>query len=148
MRKSTLGLTILIIIAMCIIYVYKSNSLKNKITVHLNNVAKGKKEDLSFNQFTGFDSTLILRSYTNISKLKNELGVDITEIEKTGIDVRDDINLIVLLKDRKSIVEVVPIPVGTYRVLVDTPKIFPKSYTYKLVEGNGGYLGTTFIKEK
>jgi|GEM_PF-5088472 len=46
-----------------------------------------------------FDSYLIVPPYTNIKKAEEKIGIEISKINETGIDIRDDIYVLCLFKD-------------------------------------------------
>ena len=62
-----------------------------------------KKIDLTKIQNLDYDQLIILQPYSNIEKIQNEINVDLSNIKENGIYYSDDINLLVFLKNKKSI---------------------------------------------
>jgi hypothetical protein len=48
-----------------------------------------------------YDAFLLLQPYTNVEQINKKLNLDLFAVEKTGIERRDDIYVLCLLKDRK-----------------------------------------------
>ena len=65
-------------------------------------IASGK-EIIRFQNFTKFkwESLIILTPYSVAEKVEKENKIDLNSIEHFGIDTRDDINLIVFLKNNE-----------------------------------------------
>ena len=61
------------------------------------------KIDLTLIDKLDYDKLLILEPYTNIEKTQSELNVDLSNINGNQIHLSDGINLIVFLKNNKSI---------------------------------------------
>jgi hypothetical protein len=68
-----------------------------------------KIEGISVN----WDALLIVPPYTNLKKLKTYLNIDVYKLSKTGIEQRDDICVLVFLKE-KNIVFCVDFSRATY----------------------------------
>ncbi len=62
-----------------------------------------KKISLSNIEDLDYDKLLILEPYSNIEKTEKELKVDLSNISENNIHSSDDINLLVFLKNNKSI---------------------------------------------
>ena len=61
------------------------------------------KIDLTSIDKLDYDKLLILEPYSNIEKTQTELNVDLSNINGNQIDLSDRINLLVFLKNNKSI---------------------------------------------
>ena len=61
------------------------------------------KIDLTLIDKLDYDKLLILEPYTNIEKTQSELNVDLSNINGNQIHLSDGINLLVFLKNNKSI---------------------------------------------
>lgn len=102
-------------------------------------VTKGKPTVLDLNAITDFEwnEILILTPYTNPKEIENNLGIDLSSIKHSGIQSRDDINLILFLKD-KDVVRMVEYPryPGDFKLKTNW-QLIPKSRSkFRIVTTN------------
>lgn len=113
----------------------KETNLRKNIISELNTSLESGKDKITFEKIhENFDSLLILRPYSNITKIGFQLNLNLDEIKNTQIDRRDDIILFVLLKNRKVICYT-DINRRTYSSRLDAFKMYPKNYIFKLQRG-------------
>jgi hypothetical protein len=127
MKKVIISIVLLGVLLLIVLLWLKHDD--NKVISELEKSVKEKKEVVSFeNTSGGFDSLMIVDAYSYPELIKQRLNVDITG---TGIDTRDDVILVVFLKERK-VKNIVYLDRSYYRTDIDMYKIFPKSYLFKM----------------
>jgi len=62
-----------------------------------------KKIDLTKIENLEYDKLLILEPYSNVEKIEQELKIDLSNISEHHIHSSDDINLLVFIKNNKSV---------------------------------------------
>jgi hypothetical protein len=129
---------IYILLAIAII-LFQCNRSEKRIIEEMNICIKQNKDLVFQNIQADFDSLLIIQPYTSVKKLKSEMGID---LNRTGIDGRDDVFLIVFIKKRE-VINIVYIDRNKYDSKIDSYKIFPKDYKFKLIPKSG----SVFISE-
>ena len=75
--------------------------LKDKIETELS--SQSGKVDLAKMTDFEWDSLIILGPYSQIEKIEEELNLNLSNIRQNGIQHSDSYNLIVFLKDKKSV---------------------------------------------
>lgn len=76
---------------------------------NLNNaILKNLNSDIGISDFTkitdfDWDSLIILRPYSSIDKVETEFDLNLTNIKQNGIEYSDSYDLIVFLKNKKSV---------------------------------------------
>lgn len=99
MKKIFILLMTLLIITSCEL---KSDKSLTKI-IETKIKDNPSKIDLTSIDKLDYDKLLILEPYSNIEKTQTELNVDLSNINGNQIDLSDRINLLVFLKNNKSI---------------------------------------------
>lgn len=113
---------------------YDQKNLNDKIISELDDSVRKKKEFVSFDKISDdFDSLMVMGCYANTRKVEEDYGID---LNSTGIIQRDDVILLVPLKNRQ-IVQIVYLQVYKYYTDISPPKIFPKNYRFKLYLKSG-----------
>ena len=83
------------------------NQLKSddKIAKSLDNIFKSSSDKIDLSDYGDFewDNLIIFGPYSQIEKTENELRIDLSNIRENGIKYDDRINLIVFIKENKSI---------------------------------------------
>lgn len=102
MKIGTFGILILILTSCQHLFQLKSDqNLTKKIEIKFNE--ESAIVDLSkLNDFT-WDNLLIFEPYSLIERTEKELNLNLSNIRENGIRSRDDINLLVFMKNGKSI---------------------------------------------
>jgi hypothetical protein len=78
-----------IIIVMCVLYT---------LFTSCTNTTYNTDETAHAISTTDHDAFVLLQPYTRIDKASQELKIDLTKVESTGIERRDDINVLCLLQ--------------------------------------------------
>ena len=139
LRKITLISTIFLLFNYC--------GLNNTVVIELDKAINGNKSEICFNQINeDFDSLMILRPYSDVTKLATKVTIDLNQIEKTNIEKRDDISVFVFLKKRQ-VEHVIKVNTNKYLIQVDASKIYSKDHTFKLKKGTGLLEGFVFVSE-
>jgi hypothetical protein len=99
MKKIFILLTTLLFMTSCQL---KSDKLLTKI-IETKIKDNPTKIDLTLVDKLDYDKLLILEPYSNIEKTQTELNVDLSNINGNQIHLSDGINLLVFLKNNKSI---------------------------------------------
>lgn len=99
MKKIFILITTLLFMTSCQL---KSDKLLTKI-IETKIKDNPTKIDLTLVDKLDYDKLLILEPYSNIEKTQTELNVDLSNINGNQIHLSDGINLLVFLKNNKSI---------------------------------------------
>ncbi len=95
--------------------------LNEKIETELNS----KNKTVDFTKITDFewDSLIILGPYSQVEKIEEELNLNLTNIRQNGIEYSDFYDLVVFLKNKKS-VKIVELKraMGPVRTVIDKDK--------------------------
>ncbi|MFT4734612.1 MAG: hypothetical protein ACI9K1_001569 [Arcticibacterium sp.] len=95
--------------------------LTEKIEAELN--SKNKTVDFAKVADFEWDSLIILGPYSQVEKIEDELNLNLTNIRQNGIEYSDFYDLVVFLKDKKS-VKIVELKraMGPVRTVIDKDK--------------------------
>jgi hypothetical protein len=145
MRKLRLAFIVLVVaISGC-----NNKQSNQEISILLNTTVRDGKttfkiEGLSIN----WDTLLIVPPYTNLKKLNARINIDVSKLSKTGIQQRDDICVLVFLKD-KNIVSCIEFSRETYDFSSLTAnKYYTKYSIFELSRDTSSRRLRYLIKEK
>lgn len=87
--------------------IYSDSKLEQKIF----NEIESKKDTIDFISFDDFewDEMMIIHPYAHLENIEKDFNVDLTRIYHTGIEMRDDVSVLVFYQKRK-IVKIVEFP--------------------------------------
>lgn len=93
-----------ILLSLLIIFTINSCSLNDDVLESKISAEIIEKKELNLSNFNDFDwdSLIILQPYSIIEKIENEKKIDLSNVSKS-IESLDDINLIIFLKDKKTV---------------------------------------------
>jgi len=102
--KKNIGIGILFFIIISCGYLFQLENdkiLSEKIEAELNS----KSKTVDFPKIADFewDSLIILGPYSQVEKIEEELNLNLTNIRQNGIRYSDYYDLVVFLKDKKSV---------------------------------------------
>lgn len=102
--KKLFGIAIILLSIVSCEYLFQLENdeiLKEKIERELN--SKSSKVDLAKVTDFEWDTLIILGPYSQVQKIEEELNLNLSNIRQNGIEYSDSYNLIVFLKDKKSV---------------------------------------------
>jgi hypothetical protein len=103
MKKIILSLIIILNLTSCK-YLSQLNSDSEITEIIVTKIKEDpEKIDLTKIENLDYDKLLILEPYSNIANIEKELIIDLTNISEHHIHSSDDINLLVFLKNGKSV---------------------------------------------
>ncbi|MCF8255537.1 MAG: hypothetical protein K9J84_13255 [Bacteroidia bacterium] len=94
----------IIIVTSLVLFLYSCDSTVKDISMELEKMAVSSKNDtiaFKFSDLIGsnYDSLLVVPPYTMVDRVEKDFEITLDEIEKLGIERRDDIYVLCLFKD-------------------------------------------------